>query len=128
MFAEKLQEIAARVAHARIVSLVADDGIPVETHGSLDTVEDGSTDAKKKIDLEALAAELLAQVRTIGENHRELRMGEVEQFSVSTEQYTAIVGRLTPGYFLLMVLAAGGGLGKARFELRRAPLIFEGDL
>ena len=34
-------------------------------------------------EMEALAAELLAQVRTIGENHRELKMGEVDQFSVS---------------------------------------------
>ena len=128
MFIEKLKEIADRVGSARVVSLLAEDGIPVETHGSLDEGGEFSSDGGRQVDLEALAAELLAQVRTIGENHRELKMGEVDQFSVSTESYTAIVGRLAPGYFLLMVLAAKAGLGRARFELRRAPLLFEGDL
>ena len=128
MYIEKLQEIASRVGDARVVSLVADDGIPVETHGSLDALSEEPKDGGNQVDLEALAAELLAQVRTIGENHRELKMGEVEQFSVSTERYTAMVSRLTPNYFLLMVLAAGAGLGRARFELRRAQLMFEGDL
>ncbi len=119
MFAERLERIAGRVDRALVVSLVAEDGIPVETHSSAET---------DHLDIEALAAEFLAQIHTIGENHRDFEMGPVDHFSVLTERYTALCGRLAPGFFLLLVLAAGAGLGRARFEMRRAALAFEGDL
>ncbi|MDH3746250.1 MAG: hypothetical protein OES47_14210 [Acidobacteriota bacterium] len=119
MFVERLERIARSVGGAGLVSLVAADGIPVESHSTLE-VED--------LDVEALAAELLAQVHTIGENHRDFEMGAVEQFSVTTDRYSALLGRLNADYFLLLVLAAGSGLGRARFELRRATLAFEDDL
>lgn len=117
MFADRLSAIASRLAGAEVVSLVAVDGLPVESHG-----------ASEGLDLDALAAELLAQVHTIGENHRELDMGRVDQFSVTTSSHTAMLGRLNDGYFLLLLLGRGASLGRARFELRRAPLAFGPDL
>ena len=117
MFAERLGAIAARISGCELVALVAVDGLPVESHGSCDG-----------LDLEALSAELLAQVHTIGENHRELDMGQVDRFSVTTESHTALLGRLNQGYFLLLVLGREASLGRARFELRRAPLAFNQDL
>lgn len=117
MFADRLRAIATRLAGAKLVALVAADGLPVESHGASDG-----------LDLEALAAELLAQVHTIGENHRELDMGPVDQFSVTTASHTAMLGRLNDGYFLLLVLGPEASFGRARFELKRAPLAFNQDL
>lgn len=119
MFAERLERIATASGGAGVVSLVAADGIPVETYSVAESDD---------IDVEALAAEILAQIHTIGENHRDFDMGQVEQFSIGTERYTALCSRLAPGFFLLVVLAAGAALGRARFEMRRAALAFEGDL
>jgi predicted regulator of Ras-like GTPase activity (Roadblock/LC7/MglB family) len=117
MFQERLRDIFDRVDGTLVISLVDKDGITVETFG------DAST-----LDLEALAAELLAQTRAIARDHRELAMGEVRQLSVTTDLYTVLVSALTRSYSLLLVLEKSGSYGKARFELRRAQLQLEPDL
>jgi predicted regulator of Ras-like GTPase activity (Roadblock/LC7/MglB family) len=105
MFETRLQNLLEQINGALAVSLVDRDGIPVESAGGSDG-----------LDLEALAAE------------RELDVGEVRQFSVTTERFTILVSALDKGYYLLMVLGDRGIYGKARFELRRALLEFEQDL
>ncbi len=116
MFAERLQRIQERLGDALAVSLVGRDGIPVE---SLSATE---------MDVEALAAELLTQVRAISGDHRELAIGPVRQFAVTTDRYSLLLGSLTDEYFLLLVLGQECSLGRARYELRRASLDFEADL
>ena len=113
----RLQVLLDRIEGALAVSLVAADGIPVATAS-----RDGG------FDLEALAAELLAQVRAISTEQRDLAVGEVDQYSVSTDRFTILIGRLQAGYYLLLVLEQVGSYGRARFELRRARLLFEEDL
>lgn len=117
MFLEKLSSISDRIGGVLALSLVAKDGIAVE-----------SVSSDPDLDLEVLAAELVAQVRSITENHRELEVGEVQQFAVTTERLTLIVSAVAPDYYLLLVLAPEGSYGRARFELRRARLLFEDDL
>ncbi len=117
MFEERLSAIRGRVGGALAVSLVARDGIPVE-----------SDVADSSLDLEVLAAELLTQVREIADDHRELSVGAVRQFSITTDRYTLMLGALTEDYFLLLVLGENGNFGRARYELRRAPLEFARDL
>ena len=117
MFEKRLQHLLQQINGALAVSLVDQDGIPVESAGGSDG-----------LDLEALAAELLAQTRSIADDHRELDVGEVCQFSVTTDRYTILVSALDKGYYLLLVLGDKGIYGKARFELRRALLEFEQDL
>lgn len=117
MFLERLSKISRRIEGAKALSLVAQDGIPVESFSS-----------SPELDLELLAAELIAQVRSISDNHRELGVGEVQQFSVTTEKYTFMVSAVGDGYYLLLVLGDKGVYGRARFELRRARLLFEADL
>jgi predicted regulator of Ras-like GTPase activity (Roadblock/LC7/MglB family) len=117
MFEERLQAIAGRLEDARLVALVAQDGIPVETHG------DGA-----QVDVEALAAELVTQVRSIAGNHGELEMGRVRQLAITTDTQILMMGALAGGYYLLVALGAAGSFGRARFELRRAPLAFDQDL
>lgn len=118
MFADRLQLVQDRIPGALAVSLVAKDGIPVESVGSQDA----------GIDLELLAAELMSQVRAVAQNHQELAVGSVRQFSVTTDRFLMMVGALTEDYFLLVVLSTDGSCGRARFELRRSVLLFEDDL
>jgi len=113
----RLQVLLDRIDGALAVSLVAADGIPVAT-----------ANRNGAFDLEVLAAELLAQVGAISDEQRDLAVGEVEQYSVSTDLFTILIGRLQAGYYLLLVLKRAASYGRARFELRRARLLFEDDL
>ena len=117
MFLERLKDVAGRIEGALALSLIAKDGIPVE-----------SFTREESLDLELLAAELMSQVRAVAQNHQELSVGQVQHFSVTTDRFILMVGALTEDYFLLLVLKAGASSGRARFELRRAVLLFEEDL
>lgn len=117
MFLEQLSKISNRIQGALALSLVDADGIPVE-----------SVSSNPNLDLEVLAAELVAQVQTMKDSYRELTAGEFRQCSIATEDLTVMVSSVARGYYLLLVLGRGGNLGRARFELRRARLILEPEL
>jgi predicted regulator of Ras-like GTPase activity (Roadblock/LC7/MglB family) len=117
MFLEQLSSISNRIEGVLALSLVAKDGMPVE-----------SVSSDPNLDLEVLAAELVAQARSITENHRELDVGEVQQLSVTTDRMTLMVSSVAADYYLLLVLGPAGNYGRARFELRRARLLLEADL
>ena len=117
MFRELLNRISDRIDGAIALSLVAKDGIAVE-----------SVSSDPEIDLEVLAAELVAQARAISENHRELEAGEVQHLAVATDRMTVMVSSVAADYYLLLVLGPEGNYGRARFELRRARLLLERDL
>lgn len=117
MFLDQLSRISNRIDGALALSLVAKDGIAVE-----------SVSSDPNLDLEVLAAELVAQVRSITEDHRELHVGEVQQLSVTTDRLTLMVSSVASDYYLLLVLGPEGNYGRARFELRRARLLLEADL
>jgi predicted regulator of Ras-like GTPase activity (Roadblock/LC7/MglB family) len=117
MFLDQLSRISNRIEGALALSLVAKDGIPVESYSS-----------DPNLDLEVLAAELVAQARSITEDHRELHVGEVQQLSVTTDRLTLMVSSVAADYYLLLVLGPEGNYGRARFELRRARLLLEADL
>ncbi len=109
--------MSSRIEGAQALALVARDGMPVE-----------SVPDDFGLDLEALAAELMTQVRAISQNHQELAVGEVRHLSVVTDRLVMMVSAMSEEYFLLLVLTAGSNAGRARFELRRARLLFENDL
>jgi predicted regulator of Ras-like GTPase activity (Roadblock/LC7/MglB family) len=117
MFLETLSAISNRIAGSRALCLVDRDGILVE-----------SVSADSSLDLDLLAAELVAQTRSISEDHRDLAVGEVSQLTVTTDQLVLVVSSVGHGYFLLLVMEPHGGLGRARFELRRARLELEDEL
>lgn len=117
MFVERLEFIAQRIEGAQALSLVAKDGIPVE-----------SISKDESIDIEILAAELMSQVRAVAQNHQDLDVGRVRHFAVTTDRLVLMVSRLTSEYYLLLVMLSGSNAGKARYELRRAVLDFEGEL
>jgi predicted regulator of Ras-like GTPase activity (Roadblock/LC7/MglB family) len=117
MFLERLSQVSSRIEGARALTLVDEDGIAVE-----------SVSSSPDLDLDLLAAELIAQLRGIAHDNRELQVGEVQQLSVTTERYTFVVSAVAQGYYLVLVLGERGIHGRARFELRRARLLFEKDL
>ena len=117
MFLDQLSLISNRIEGALALSLVAKDGIAVE-----------SVSSDPDLDLEVLAAEMVSQARSITENHRELDVGGVQQLSVTTDRLTLMVSSVAADYYLLLVLGPEGNYGRARFELRRARLLLEADL
>jgi predicted regulator of Ras-like GTPase activity (Roadblock/LC7/MglB family) len=117
MFIERLNELGNRIEGTLALSLVAEDGITVE-----------SVSSAPEIDLDLLVAELITQVKAISEDHRDLAAGDVQQLSVATDRMTVMVSSVSDSYYLVLVLAAGGNRGRARFELRRARLLLEKDL
>jgi len=117
MFLETLSSISNRIHGARALCLVDMDGILVE-----------SVSADSSLDLDLLAAELVAQARSISEDHRDLAVGEVSQLTVATDQLVLVVSSVGHGYYLLLAMEPKGGLGRARFELRRARLALDEEL
>lgn len=117
MFAERLNQLSSRIEGAQALAIVAPDGMPVETVSTRDD-----------LDLDALAAELMTQVRAMSQNHQDLAVGQVRHLTVATDRLIMMVSAVSDEYFLLLVLAAGSNAGRARFELRRARLEFEDDL
>jgi predicted regulator of Ras-like GTPase activity (Roadblock/LC7/MglB family) len=117
MFRDHLRRISERIGHVAALSLVAKDGIAVETFS-----QDPS------LDLEALAAELVAQLRVISDNQRDLKVGEVQHLAISTDRLTLMVSSVAEDYYLILVLGPQGNHGRARFELRRARNLLEHEL
>jgi predicted regulator of Ras-like GTPase activity (Roadblock/LC7/MglB family) len=117
MFIDRLQRIEKRVDGSLALALVASDGIIVE---SLSRADD--------LDLEVLAAELVNQLQEISDDSQEVATGQVERFTVTTDQLTVVVSSVSEDYYLLMVLGDDANHGKARFELDRARLLLEEDL
>jgi len=117
MFLERLNDLSGRIDGALAVSLIANDGIPIE-----------SVSAARDLDLESVAAELVSLARSISKEQRELSVGEVRQFTIAGDQMTFMLSRIGRDYWLLTALRPGSSLGRARFELRRAVLTLEDDL
>ena len=117
MFLERLAEISKRISGTLALSLVDRDGIPVE-----------SVSADPDLDLEVLAAEILAQITAMTRNLDEFDVGAFRHYSITTDKMTLMVSSVAESYYLLLVLGRGANRGRARFELRRARLALEDDL
>lgn len=118
MFLERLSRIANRIEGAELLALVSADGIPVETVAL----------KGKRDDLEVLAAEGLAQLQAMADNHREFGFGPPKHLTVATAEGALLLREIVRGYWLLLLVAQGTRTGRARYELRRARLDFEDDL
>ncbi len=116
MFRERLNDLRRQVPEAEAVCLVAEDGIAVESVGGDD------------LDLEVLAAELVAMARAVSSEQRGLGIGEAARLELDTPKYGVLLNQLQAGYYLIVVTAPGAFAGKTRFEARRAALTFEDEL
>lgn len=111
-----LEGIRSRVEGARVVSLIAYDGMPVETAGD------------HEVPVETMGAEFGSFFRSIRLSGTDLQTGEVEQLALVTERYITFLSAITPDYFILLVLDPAGNYGRARFELGKARLALQPEL
>lgn len=117
MYLERLSAVSRRIDGAVALTLVAADGMPIE-----------SLSSDPGLDLESAAAEMVAQARAIAQQQKELSVGGVVQLTVAGEAMTFLLSSLGRGFWLLAALGPEALLGRARFELKRATLLFENDL
>lgn len=116
-FAEALRRLGERVPHARAVSLVGTDGIPVETWGS-----------GQGVSIEAVAAEMGRLLKAAGKAGAAAGSGEVREVATVADRSITVLSRVTGEYYLLLLLARDGSLGRGRFELARAAAALEKEL
>ncbi len=117
MFLERLDAISDRIDGTLAVSIVAKDGITVE-----------SVSRSSELDLEPVVVELVSQARDIDQDHEELNVGALQILSLDTEKYCIMLSSVAKDYYLILILKAEAARGRARFEMRRARLQFEADL
>jgi predicted regulator of Ras-like GTPase activity (Roadblock/LC7/MglB family) len=117
VFKDVLTSIRDRVDGALAVSLIALDGISVET----------VQDRNDGVPLDLLGAEFGSFIKSIRPN-TEIGTGEVLQFSLVTEKYITFLSAVTPDYYILLVLRPDGNYGRARFELARAKHLLQDEL
>ena len=117
MLQRKLAQLAERLGDVRLLALVGADGVAVQTL-TFDT----------NLDPEAMVAGLTTLARDIVRESQELAVGTPRQLSVSVDRKIVMLSFLSRDYCLLLVADEAIGHGRARFELRRARLVFEDEL
>jgi predicted regulator of Ras-like GTPase activity (Roadblock/LC7/MglB family) len=107
-FREHLQEICKGCEGALACSLMGVDGIEVDTH-----VEGGGD-----VDLKALLVEYSGLFRSAREAAEVHSAGAIVELFVETEKVLTVARLISPEYYMVVALAPGGNLGKARYLLR----------
>ena len=77
------------------------------------------------LDVDVVAAEYTGLLRKSMRTAEDAALGQMRELVVASERLTFLITPITEEYFLLLVLDARGGLGRARFELRKAQLLLE---
>ena len=85
--------------------------------------------------LYALAAEhrvLLCPVHQFpfqgGVQHAVTEFGRIGELVIAAERSVAILSRITPEYYLLLLLPADGNVGRGRWELKKAAQTLQREL
>jgi predicted regulator of Ras-like GTPase activity (Roadblock/LC7/MglB family) len=109
-FRAHLESVCGQVEGAVACSLMAFDGIAVETH---EVKQQG-------LDLQAVLVEfsnILVQIRNAAEI---LATGDVSEVSINTEKLVTIARLVTKEYFMVLAMLPEGNYGKGRYALRIA--------
>ena len=117
VFTERLQKVLQTVEGAKAVAVIGRDGIAVERlalsdEPNLDLATAQFTDIAKKLQVA----------------NQELEAGALKEMIQRTERYLVVLTTITSEYFLMLILAEDGSLGRARFELRKAGAAFYEEL
>jgi predicted regulator of Ras-like GTPase activity (Roadblock/LC7/MglB family) len=108
-FRAHLRQVCDEVEGAVACSLMAVDGIEVETHLAADDAE---------VDLRTLLVEYSGLFRTATEAAQSNQAGGLAELSVATDKLTAVARVVSPEYFMVVALRPDGNTGKARYLLR----------
>jgi predicted regulator of Ras-like GTPase activity (Roadblock/LC7/MglB family) len=108
IFRDVLESLRDRIEGTLAVTLIALDGIAIET------INDDS------VPLDVMGAEFGSFVKSMRLSSTDLNTGDVLQLSLVTEKYITLLSAVTPEYFLLLVMRPDGNYGRARYELAKA--------
>jgi predicted regulator of Ras-like GTPase activity (Roadblock/LC7/MglB family) len=114
MFDETLRRIVETTDGAVGALIMGLDGICV-----------ARAEAGSEIDIDVVAAEYTTLLRKSMKNAEDAALGELRELVVTADRLAFLIKPITSEYFLLLVLGAHRGLGRARFELRKAQLLLE---
>ena len=70
------------------------------------------------VDIETLGIEYANLFAEIGKAAQTLGSGSVQEVMLLTDQYQILIRGINPEYFIALILAPDGNLGKGRFLLR----------
>jgi predicted regulator of Ras-like GTPase activity (Roadblock/LC7/MglB family) len=115
MFDEILKNIVARTDGAVGALIMGLDGISVARADREDS----------PIDIDVIAAEYTTLLRKSTKGTDDAALGPLRELVVSADRFAFLIKPITAEYFLVLVLGANRGLGRARFELRKAQLALE---
>ena len=116
VFRDILESIRGRVDGTLAVSLIALDGIAIES------INSGS------VPLDVIGAEFGGFIKSVRLSNTDLNTGDVLHFSLVTEKYITLLSAVTPEYFLLLVMRPDGNYGRARHELAKAKFALRDEL
>lgn len=108
-FAEVLKETVDKVDGAVSAMIIGADGITVQEYIN-----------EKLIDLTELSAEASAMIKDINLASLNLGIGEAREFSIISDKCGIIMRKITPDYYLALIIRPDGNYGKGRFILKTA--------
>lgn len=114
MFDETLNAILSKAEGSVGALIMGLDGISVARAGG---------DAA--IDIDVIAAEYTALLRKAMRHADDLPLGPLREIALAADRFCFLIKPITSEYFLVVVLRSHGGLGRARFELRKAQIALE---
>lgn len=115
MFDGTLQAIVDKIEGAVGALIMGLDGISVARADGPDS----------EIEIDVVAAEYTALIRKSLKSADDVSLGKMRELVVAADRFAFLIMPITEEYFLVLVLGPRGGLGRARFELRKAQLILE---
>jgi predicted regulator of Ras-like GTPase activity (Roadblock/LC7/MglB family) len=108
-FREHLESVCTRVDGAVACSLMAVDGIEVDTHVVADA---------EGLDLKSLLVEYSNVFRSAREAADAQQAGGMDELALHTDKLVAVARLVSPDYFMVVALRPAGNYGKARYLLR----------
>jgi predicted regulator of Ras-like GTPase activity (Roadblock/LC7/MglB family) len=116
MFDKTLQSIVTRTDGAIGAVIMGLDGI---------SVAQASAESDTPFDVDAVAAEYTALLRKLMRTAEDASLGSLQELVVASNSVAFLITTIASEYFLLLVLDPRNGIGRARFELRKAQLLLE---
>ena len=117
MFLEKLKNAVGATTGCEAAILMGFDGIPVDCF-----------EANKSVDMETVGMELSVVLREVRKAAELLEAGDAEELTVRTEKMSTVLRIVNDEYFVAMLLAPSGNVGKAKYVLRILAPDFVKDL
>lgn len=105
---ESLNTILQNVDGALAAVVMAYDGIPI----------DEVTIEQTEFDMQLLAVEYATVLKEIKRSVEVIKMGDLEEVSITTSRTSVIVRVLNDELFAALILKRGGNVGKGRYLLK----------